>query len=378
MRLEIPGPAYVASLRVTRFIFCVLLLAGCVANQSEPDWTMGPFIKANEANPVLTPFESTTFVCPVRGSEVKWESKDVFNPAAVVKDGKIYLLYRAEDTVGRHAGTSRIGLAESNDGINFTRRPEPVLYPREDAYINYEWEGGCEDPRVVQDEQGTYYMTYTAYDGDIARLLIASSQDLIHWKKHGPVFRNADKGKFVDTWAKSGSIVTTLVDGNLVATRIGGKYWMYFGDTHIFAATSDNLIDWTPVITSDQKTFQPVFSPREGMFDSDLVEPGPPAMLTEHGILLIYNARNSPEKGDPSLPPGTYTAGQILFDSTDPLKVLYRTDTNFFKPSEPYEITGQVNNVCFLEGLVFYKDKWFLYYGTADSKIAVARWEMSE
>ena len=191
MRLEIPGPASVASLRVTLFLFCVLLLAGCVANQSEPDWTMGPFLKVNEANPVLTPLENSVFVCPVRGSEVRWESKDVFNPAAVVKDDKIYLLYRAEDTVGRHAGTSRIGLAESTDGINFSRRPEPVLFPHEDAYIDYEWEGGCEDPRVVEDDQGTYYMTYTAYDGDVARLLIASSNDLIHWKKLGAVFRNA-------------------------------------------------------------------------------------------------------------------------------------------------------------------------------------------
>jgi predicted GH43/DUF377 family glycosyl hydrolase len=41
-------------------------------------------------------------------------------------------------------------------------------------------------------------------------------------------------------------------------------------------------------------------------------------------------------------------------------------------PDQPFEITGQVNNVCFVEGLAFFKDKWLLYYGTADSKIAVA------
>ena len=53
-------------------------------------------------------------------------------------------------------------------------------------------------------------------------------------------------------------------------------------------------------------------------------------------------------------------------------KSLQRMDTYFMKPDKPYEITGQVNHVCFVEGLVNYKDKWFLYYGTADSKIAVA------
>jgi predicted GH43/DUF377 family glycosyl hydrolase len=42
------------------------------------------------------------------------------------------------------------------------------------------------------------------------------------------------------------------------------------------------------------------------------------------------------------------------------------------KPEKKYEITGQVNQVCFLEGMVPFNGKWFLYYGTADSKIAVA------
>lgn len=358
--------------RVPQLVFCVALLGACAPKQAEPDWTMAPFTKADTVNPVLEPLDTSRFVCPVRGSVVHWERKDVFNPAAVVKDGKVFLLYRAEDTVGRHAGTSRIGLAESTDGLHFVRRPEPVLFPREDAYINYEWEGGCEDPRIVEDGAGTYYMTYTAYDGDLARLLIASSQDLLTWKKHGAVFRNAYRGQFVNKWTKSGAIVTRLEGGKLVAARINGKYWMYFGDTHIFAATSDNLVEWTPLLTEDGKDFLPIFSPRERMFDSDLVEPGPPAMITDKGILLLYNSRNHAEKGDPLLPAGTYTAGQVLMDPNDPTRVIYRTDDYFFRPTQPYEITGQVNNVCFLEGLVFFKDTWFLYYGTADSKIAVA------
>lgn len=49
-----------------------------------------------------------------------------------------------------------------------------------------------------------------------------------------------------------------------------------------------------------------------------------------------------------------------------------RSKNTFFKPTEDFEITGQVGNVCFLQGLVFFKGKWLLYYGTADSKIAVA------
>jgi predicted GH43/DUF377 family glycosyl hydrolase len=115
-----------------------------------------------------------------------------------------------------------------------------------------------------------------------------------------------------------------------------------------------------------------VFGPRAGKFDSDLVEPGPPAMLTDSGIVLIYNSRNVPNIGDTSLAEGTYVAGQVLMDKKDPTKVIDRLENYFMKPDRPYEISGQIAHVCFLEGLVRYKNKWFLYYGTADSKIAVA------
>jgi predicted GH43/DUF377 family glycosyl hydrolase len=74
----------------------------------------------------------------------------------------------------------------------------------------------------------------------------------------------------------------------------------------------------------------------------------------------------------PELPPGTYTAGQVLLDAQNPARVLDRTDAYFMKPDKPYEMTGQVNHVVFLEGLAHHQDRWFLYYGTADSKIAVA------
>ena len=146
---------------------------------------------------------------------------------------------------------------------------------------------------------------------------------------------------------------------------------MYFGDKNIHAATSEDLFRWTPV--EDEKgELKIVFGPRKGSWDSDLVEPGPPALVIDQGILLIYNSRNVQAVGTLELPEHTYSAGQILFAKNDPLKTIARTDQYFFKPEKDYEITGQVGNVCFLEGLVPFKGQWFLYYGTADSKIAVA------
>ena len=81
---------------------------------------------------------------------------------------------------------------------------------------------------------------------------------------------------------------------------------------------------------------------------------------------------NLDKSGDPGLAPGTYSGGQIFIDKNNPAKILARLDAPFIKPDKPYEITGQVSRVCFIEGLVSINKTWLLYYGTADSKIAVA------
>jgi len=332
----------------------------------------------------MGPVNSLTFMGPIQKTLVKWEAKDVFNPAAVVKDGKIYLLYRAEDSIGKLAGTSRIGLAVSNNGLTFKRYAKPVLYPENDKYKEYEWQGGTEDPRVVQDDSGTYYMTYTAWNGDRTRLFVATSKNLVNWTKHGSVFRKAYNGKYFNIFTKSGAIVCRRVGDKFVAIKINGKYWMYFGDTNIYIAYSDDLINWTPIEKNKGKIPDSIdnrygkanlfaaLKPRKGKFDSQLVEPGPFALITKKGILLIYNSKNSKEYGDTALPAGTYAAGQALFDNNNPEKLIARTQSYFMKPGKPYEITGQVNNVCFVEGLAYFNSKWFLYYGTADSKIAAA------
>lgn len=362
------------------FLSSLFVTSPTIAQQKT--WMLAPFVKQDAANPCLFPLK-TQFTDPILKKKIGWEEKDVFNPAAVVRNNKIYLLYRAQDKTGLPAGTSRIGLAYSSDGLHFTRMKNPVLYPGNDECKKYEWQGGCEDPRIVEDDKGTYYMTYTAYDGTTARLFIATSKDLIHWKKHGSVFKKADNGKYINYWSKSGAIIATRKGDKMIATKINGKYWMYWGESNIYMATSTNLIDWNPIPETDPskkqfdslrnyEAFKILFSPRRKKFDSELVEPGPPAMITKNGIVFIYNSKNSPTDGDKTLPNGVYSAGQILLDKNDPTKVLDRADKNFFKPDKPYEITGQVNNVCFLEGLVYFKNKWFLYYGTADSKIAVA------
>ncbi|MDI9867200.1 glycoside hydrolase family 130 protein [Flectobacillus sp. DC10W] len=332
------------------------------------NWQFSPFTKVDAVNPVLTPSNKQVFTCPILKKEVKWEEKDVFNPAAVVRDGKVYLVYRAEDKIGKFAGTSRLGLAISSDGLHFKKEAKPIFYPENDAQKSLEWEGGCEDPRIVESAQGQYIMTYTSYDGKTARLMLATSKDLRKWTKHGLIFKAP---KHHNTWSKSGAIVVDKVGDKMIAKKINGKYWMYWGDTDLFMATSTDLLNWMPVEDAKGQLVS-VLKPRKGYFDSKLVEPGPYALFTTKGIVLLYNSANNGQTGDKSLPDMTYSAGQALFDASNPAVLKDRSKKYFMTPNKPYEMTGQVNNVCFVEGMVSFKNQWFLYYGTADSKIAVA------
>lgn len=342
------------------------------------DWMLGPFVKPAGVNPVIAPNDASTFSCPMTDSTVRWEAYATFNPAAVVKDGQVYLLYRAEDAsgemkIGGH--TSRIGLARSTDGLRFSRRATPVLYPAEDAQATYEWSGGVEDPRVVETEDGTYVLTYTQWNRDLPRLAIATSSDLTTWTKHGPAFAAAHEGRYLDAESKSGAILARVEGGRLVAARVNGKFWMYYGVPEVHIATSKNLTDWTP-LENERGEPLAVLAPRPGYFDSWLVEPGPPAILTDGGIVLLYNAGNSGAHGDPTLPARIYTGGQALFDERNPIRLIDRTGEPFIRPTEEYERTGQyAEGTTFVEGLVPFAGRWYLYYGTADSRVAVAVWD---
>ena len=255
---------------------------------------------------------------------------------------------RAQDA----AGTSRIGYAESDDGIKFSRRAEPVLAPE----AAYEVGGGVEDPRV-QMIDGTYYLTYTGYNKKDAQLCLATSSDLIHWKRQG-VILPAYQGNWNVGWTKSGAIVPSKIDG---------KYWMYWLGTaadktdQMGLSYSTDLLHWTETGTA------PVLGRRMG---------GPAPIITPRGIVLIYNG------ADEHL---VYRTGVAIFDSNDPRKLVYRSDQPIFEPVRDWENAGQVANVVFVEGLIDTKgvrsrgssaSRLLIYYGAADKYVGVAESRM--
>lgn len=343
-----------------------------------PPWAFGPFVKHDR--PILAPDSTSTFRQPRRtggDTVVRWEAYATFNPAAaVLRDGRVALLYRAEDAsgdlvIGGH--TSRLGLATSRDGVRFTRRATPVLFPAPDAQAPNEWPGGVEDPRLVRAPDGRWVLTYTQWNRQVPRLAVATSRDLVRWTKHGPAFAGAG-ARYTEVETKSGAILTRVVGGRLVAARVRGRYWMYWGVPTVRLATSPDLVRWTPVETADGASVV-ALAPRPGRFDSWLVEAGPPPVLTRHGIVVLYNAGNDSTTGDPTLPPRAYSAGQALFAADDPGRLVARTDVPFLRPTAPWERTGQYTaGTTFVEALVPFRGRWFLYYGTADSRVGVAVW----
>ncbi|RYF96984.1 MAG: hypothetical protein EOO02_21375, partial [Chitinophagaceae bacterium] len=246
-----------------------------------PEWAFGPFIRPEGKNPVISPDSLTRFFCPMRQEQVDWESNDTFNPAAVVFNNKIHVLYRAEDKSGIGIGmrTSRLGLASSADGITMNRRKEPVFFPGEDSQKEVEWRGGCEDPRVAMTEDGRYVMMYTQWNNKLPRIGVAISRDLVNWTKHGSIFKKAHSGRFYDVASKSASLITKMENGKQVIAKIKGKYWIYWGEHAVYAATSNDLVNWDPLLNEKGELLE-LINTRKGYFDSDLTECGPPAVMT--------------------------------------------------------------------------------------------------
>ncbi|MGD1022356.1 MAG: glycoside hydrolase family 130 protein [Candidatus Sulfotelmatobacter sp.] len=309
----------------------VLALVLALASQDSASWPFGAWQRVSET-PVISP----------QGDG--WESAGTFNPSVVLRDGKIVMLYRAQDK----GGTSRLGYAESTDGVHFSRRSEPVFSPEKD----YEKDGGVEDPRLVQFGD-TYYLTYTGYNKKDAQLCLATSKDLMHWERRG-VILPAYKGRWNIRWTKSGAIVPE---------KIAGKYWMYFLGTakdnndQVGLASSTDLLHWT------EETDTPVLPVRAGMFDARVAEPGPAPIVTPKGIVLIYNG------ADDKL---VYRTGVAMFDRNDPGRLIARTDKPVFAPEKPWEQVGQVPNVVFVEGMVQRGKRYLFYYGGADTNVGVA------
>ena len=223
----------------TKLFLAMGILCAAVLQAQELKWEIAPFVRPAKGNPVIAPRAESTFIDPILKRPVHWEVLHTFNPAAIVRDGKVYVLYRAEDDsgameIGGH--TSRLGLAESADGITFVWRGEPALYPADDSQQTRERPAESKIPASWRRKTAA---TCSLIRSGTARVFRRHRDfyDLTHWQKHGQAFAAAAEGKYADLRYKSAGIVTRLNKdkGRLLATKINGRYWMYWGEARFIS-----------------------------------------------------------------------------------------------------------------------------------------------
>ena len=320
---------------------------------------------------MLTPFQRLSDQPILGPREGKFDSAGAFNPTATrLPDGDVAILYRAQDA----KGVSTVGYARTEpDGMTIKERSDqPVLAPRTaNEHL------GIEDPRLTADTVNPkeWDLTATKWDGKNAQLADWTSKDLKHWDERG-IMMPANEGTWNTQWTKSGSIVSREVDGKFVPAKINGKFWMFYmgnraGIDELGLSSSVDGIKWTDA------TDKPILPGRPGQFDSNVVEPGPTAIVTKDGINLIYSG-GSPYEGNNGM--FKYQTGLAVFSKEDPTQLLFRSNKPVFSPETPWEkensstTVHQVPNVVFPQGIVpDGKGGYLIYYGAADSYVGVAQ-----
>lgn len=313
-----------------------LSLADLLATMS--DESRLAFMTRAKANPILEPI-----------AEHAWESRAVFNAAAVDIDGSVHLVYRAmgEDN------TSVMGYARLEDGVSVTERlPEPIYAPRTDFEAKNgspTGNSGCEDPRLmlIDDE---LHMCYTAYDG------VREPHGA-----HTVLSKDAFLARDWSAWSLPLSLTPPGISDKdlcLFPEKIDGKYVVIHRlDPNICLDMVDALPPTKPVDRCIE-----LMGPRPGMWDDQKIGAAGPPIRVGDQWLFIYHGVSRDKY---------YRLGAALLDASG-TRVLARTVAPILEPVLDWECIGQIGNVVFSCGAVIREDTLYVYYGGADTAMGVA------
>ncbi len=320
-------------------------------------------------------------------TELGFENAGVFNPATIRIGEDVHLFYRAV----RQGNFSTLGYCRLDGPVKVVQRNSvPAVIPQ------YPYESqGVEDPRIV-DIEGTYYLTYTAYDGANALGALATSTDLLKFNKLGPIVPEIAPKRFKEL-AESGCGINVkyfreyqdqiahgllakqlLWDKNVVffPERIRGKLAFLHrikpGIQIVFADEVPESLDmefWENYLLcfSDRIVMDPLYT-----HEASYIGAGCPPMATPEGWVLIYHGVEDGPRGY------VYHACAALLDREDPSKEITRLKEPLFSPTLEWEKQGVVNNVVFPTGTALFGDDLYIYYGAADCRIAVASLKMKD
>lgn len=299
-----------------------------------PAWAIGPFVRYG-GNPILRPCGHG------------WENWNIYNPGVIFDDGRFRMLYRGQEK--HREGTdqvtrSRIGYAESLDGVTFWQNAVPVI----DATEPYETKWGAEDARLVK-YQGTYYAFYTGNLNPTSPrvcLCEAISTNCIDWKKLG----------IIEAGTKNGAI---LRDPFGAPIKVNGRFVMYLGDNRIGVCYSDDLMNWGPVAWIDPK------------FPDGWTTPYEPCVAVadysnepDNIVLFIAGRLNSHGRW-------YYAISEMLFSKSDVTKKVDQLNDCIMKPKESYE-SGTFQQCIWMNSIILHNGQWWMHYGAGDRNIALA------
>lgn len=317
-------------------------------------------------------------------TDLIFENAGVLNPAVMQEGDTVHVFYRAV----RKGNYSTIGYCRLEGPLTLAERYDmPVVLPQGEREIH-----GVEDPRITKID-GVYYLTYTAFDGVNVFGAYATSTDLPYFEKQGiltPVISCEDflrlaqtrfplnekylrfNGHYSHTMNKN----TLLWDKNVVLfpRRIGGKlFFMHRIKPDIQIASVEDFSELTPAYWEhyflhfhDYIALSPQYR-----HEISYIGGGCPPIETEHGWLVIYHGVHDTASGY------KYVACAALLDLENPLREIARLPYALFKPEHPWELKGEVDNVCFPTGATLFGDTLYIYYGAADERIACASVRLS-
>lgn len=296
------------------------------------------FFTRHPANPILT------------ADEWPYPVNSVFNAAATLVDGRTLLLVRVED----RRGMSHLCAATSDDGVRGWRiDPKPTFPSDPEDHPEELW--GIEDPRITfVPETKEYLIAYTAYSEGGPMVSLAKTRDFKNFDRLGPVMPPDDK---------DAAVFPVPFDGRwaLIHRPYSAEFHM---GAHIWLSFSPDLKHWGD--------FRILLRARRGAWwDANKIGLSPPPLETPQGWLLLYHGVRTTAAGC------IYRLGFALLDRKDPAKVLRRADEWVFGPKEIYERQGDVQQVVFPCGWVLDGDEIRLYYGGADTCIALATGSLS-
>lgn len=322
-------------------------------------------LKKYEGNPVMS---------PEKGND--WESLVCCNPGVIYDEGKFYMLYRAAGNDKEHV--IRFGLAESEDGFHFKRvSSEPVFGPSIDGF-----DSGCvEDPRIVKFGD-SFYVTYAyrpmspgqywTFPHDV---VLKPECDSFAPKAWADNLGNSALAVTRDfkSFRRLGRLTSPVLDDRdviLFPKKIGGKYAMihrpkeFIGKEYgvdypsIWIKFSDDLLEW------ENKPSHLLMTGRAGSWE-EKIGGGAPPILTDRGWLMIYHGVSAGGVGE-------YSAGAVLLDKDNPLKIIARTPEPILAPEFDFETQGYYSGIVFPTGNVVVDGKLYVYYGAADKYVGVA------